>query len=346
MRYSYPKRIAIVLGIFVAILSGIFQITGLYNKNVNEYLLIFLFMLVIFLFVYVIVYYILNNYIIQKIKPIYKSIQNIDIDEKILSENLENKEIISEVEKDVSSWAKKEKQQILELKQQQKYRKEFLGNVSHELKTPIFNIQGYVLTLLDGGLDDPSINHSYLEKTEKNINRIISIVEDLSVISKLESGEIQLNLVKFDIVKLIEEVIELHEMKAKKKNIKLKSATGSKSIFVKADRKGISQVLGNLIGNSIKYGKENGKTIIGFYDMDDNILIEVSDDGIGIEEKYLHRIFERFFRIDKHRSREQGGTGLGLSIVKHIIDAHNQTIHVRSEKGKETSFTFTLPKAK
>ena len=345
MRNSFPKQMAIYLGILVSIISSIILYLSYTADITHQLLFIFLMILIEFLLVYLVVFYSLNNFIINKIKPIYKTIRNINVSDKEIYKAIENRDIISEVNSQVLSWAIKEKQQLQELKQQSKYRKEFLGNVSHELKTPIFNIQGYILTLLDGGLEDPSVNRHYLERTEKNINRIISIVDDLTIISKLESGEVELEFETFDIVKMIEDVFEMYEIKAKKRGIDLKFAPAAmKIVFVKADKKGMSQVISNLIENSIKYGKEKGQTIVDFYDMDKNILIEITDDGIGIDEAFLPRIFERFYRVDKHRSREQGGTGLGLSIVKHIIDAHKQSLNVRSQIGRGTSFTFTLRK--
>ena len=190
MKNSFPKRIAIYLGVFVSIIAGIFQIIHFTNDNINQYLVAFLLVLMIFLVVYVVVYYTLNNFIIQKIKPIYKTIRNINVTDKELYKAVENRDFVSDVNNQVLSWALKEKKQIKKLKEQSKFRKEFLGNVSHELKTPIFNIQGYVLTLLDGGLEDPSINRQYLERADKNINRIISIVEDLSIISRNPSSRL------------------------------------------------------------------------------------------------------------------------------------------------------------
>jgi two-component system, OmpR family, phosphate regulon sensor histidine kinase PhoR len=345
--YSYPKRIAIILALVVSLIIGVAQVIDFKVDTIHYYLIVIAIMLFVFLIIYIVIYYSLNNFIIQKIKPIYKSIRNIDVADKELYETVENRDVISDVNDQVYSWALKEKQQIKELREQSKYRKEFLGNVSHELKTPIFNIQGYISTLLDGGLEDTNINRLYLERTDKNINRIISIVEDLSTITKLESGELKLRYENFNLTKLIEEVFEMYEIKAKKRNVELKLTAGTlKNIFVYADRKGISQVFSNLIENSIKYGKVNGFVSVEFFDMDKNYLIEVSDNGIGIDENNLPRIFERFYRVDKHRSRDQGGTGLGLSIVKHIIDAHNQTLNVRSRANKGTSFAFTLKKAK
>lgn len=252
---------------------------------------------------------------------------------------------IHNLDLEIQAWADDRKDEIERLKKLEVYRKEFLGNVSHELKTPIFNIQGYVLTLLDGGLEDPSINRNYLERAERSIDRMITIVDDLEAISQLETGELQIEPERFDISVLAKDVADAQEMKATAKGIILTLPEDSKPMFVYADRFRIRQVLVNLIVNSVKYGKEYGETKIRFYDVGDNIMVEVADNGIGIEKEHLPRLFERFYRVDKSRSREQGGTGLGLAIVKHIIEAHNQTINVMSTEGAGTVFSFTLKKA-
>jgi two-component system, OmpR family, phosphate regulon sensor histidine kinase PhoR len=301
--------------------------------------------LVSFFMIYYVVLNMLRKLIIERINPIYKTIHNVNISQKELKKSFENSDVFTEVKSDVIKWAQKRKNEIAELRQMEKYRKEFLGNVMHELKTPIFNIQGYVLTLIDGGLDDPTINKLYLERTEKSINRLISIVEDLESISRLESGELKLEIGKFDIRKLIEESFEIHEMLAKNMSIKLKfDKIYDKPIYVHADRNRLLEAVNNLVVNSIKYGRNDGLTTVSFHDMDENILVEITDNGIGIEESKIPRVFERFFRVDKGRSREQGGTGLGLSIVKHIIEAHNQTINVRSRVNEGSAFAFTLSK--
>jgi two-component system phosphate regulon sensor histidine kinase PhoR len=288
----------------------------------------------------------LNNFILDKIQPIYKTIHDFAVSQKELKKQVAERDMIKQMNKEVEDWAEKKSKEIKKLKQIEKYRKDFLGNVMHELKTPIFNIQGYVLTLLDGGIEDANINKLYLERTEKSINRMISIVEDLEAIARLESGELKLNMETFDIVKMVEEVFEIMEMKAKQKGIKLNFASAySKSIKVIADRKRIHDVMNNLIINSINYGVKGGKTTVSFMDMGQNLVVDVTDNGIGIGENDVPRIFERFYRTDKSRSREQGGTGLGLAIVKHIIEAHNQTINVRSRVDKGSSFVFTLKKA-
>ncbi len=232
------------------------------------------------------------------------------------------------------------------LKANEIYRKEFLGDISHELKTPIFNIQGYVSTLIDGGLDDKKINKKYLYRAEQNISRLISIVEDLETISKLEEGKLKLNFTNFDIISLIDDIFELTEINAQKKFILLKLIKSKKHYIVHADKDKILEVINNLVSNSINYGIKDGVTEVRVYELDKDIVIEVADNGIGIDKKYINRIFERFFRVDKSRSKKLGGTGLGLSIVKHIIEGHNSSIKVISELNKGTVFKFSLKKTK
>ncbi len=284
----------------------------------------------------------------DRIRPVYNTIRDLPLSGKKMEEkSLDSNSLLRNVKFEVEEWAKTQLTEIERLKELERYRKEFVGNVSHELKTPIFNIQGYVLTLLEGGMDDPKINQLYLSRTEKSIDRMVSIVEDLESITKLESGELKLNMAKLDIIKLVEEVIEMHQLQAAERKIKVRIINKrDKPIYIKADKKRILEVITNLTINAIKYGKKKGNVDISFHDMEDNIIVEISDDGIGIEKKDLPRIFERFFRADKSRSREQGGTGLGLSIVKHIIEAHNQSINVRSVVDKGTTFNFTLEKMK
>ena len=225
------------------------------------------------------------------------------------------------------------------------YRKEFMGNVYHELKTPIFNLQGYISILVDGGLKDESINKLYLERSVKNINRMISIVEDLESISRIETEKVSLKLERFDIRRTVEEVYEANEMRAENNDVKLMFAMSKEvPVYVMADKKKIYQVLNNLVVNSINYGSDNGKVKINFVPDGKIVTIEVKDNGLGISSDDLPRIFERFYRVDKSRSRDSGGTGLGLAIVKHIIEAHTQTITVKSTPGRGTTFSFSLNK--
>ena len=296
--------------------------------------------------IYFLVVLLLKRYINDKIEPIYKVIREIPLQGKAGKGPNQNVNEIADVHKEVEEWAKNQTQEITRLKDLERYRKEFVGNVSHELKTPIFNIQGYILTLLEGGLDDPKINKLYLKRTEKSIDRMISIVEDLESITKLESGVLRLRIESFDIGKMVEEVFEMEQMMANERKIHFIFDRPDKNILVRADKKRMMEVLSNLVANGIKYGRKKGFVKVTFYDLKDHLMIEVMDDGIGIDKGDLPRVFERFFRVDKSRSREQGGTGLGLSIVKHIIEAHKQTINVKSEVDEGTTFTFTLEKAK
>ena len=247
------------------------------------------------------------------------------------------------------SYKKKEEQRSSEiniLKDQENYRREFLGNVSHELKTPLFTIQGYILTLLEGAMKDKKVRSKYLNRTAKGVDRIISIVKDLDLITQFESGIKTVDKSNFNIYELIDNVYDLMEFESEKNNTKLRIRNErNNSVMVYADKERILQVLTNLVVNSIKYGKESGYTEIAVDEYDkDRIIVRVIDDGEGIEEEHLPRLFERFYRIDKTRSRKKGGSGLGLSIVKHIIEAHQEQIFVNSKVGLGTEFSFTLLK--
>lgn len=302
---------------------------------------------IVFLLAFLVTRYAVDRFIYRKIKLIYKTIHKQRDGNGTAKSTARKAESIDSVSQAVQEWTSGQQNEIEELKKMADYRREFLGNISHELKSPIFNIQGYVLTLLDGGLEDPNINKDYLMRTEKSINRLIAIVEDLEEISKLESGELRLNMQRFDMCELVRDVIDFLEMKARRNNtlVVFENKT-ERQVFVQADKKRIRQVLINLIENAIKYGdKPNNKVIIKVFDMDENYLFEVKDNGPGIPEESLPRIFERFYRTDKGRSRDTGGTGLGLAIVKHIIEAHRRNISVCSKLGSGTTFSFTLMKS-
>lgn len=287
-----------------------------------------------------------NSIVFNKVKRLNQTVKDFRrSSEDPLQTPIESANELDQLNQEITAWADDRKNEIERLKKLEVYRKEFLGNVSHELKTPIFNIQGYVLTLLDGGLEDETINRDYLQRAERSIDRMITIIDDLEAISQLETGELQIEPEKFDIVALAQDVIESQELKATAKGIMLSMNKEAKPIFVFADRFRIRQVLVNLIVNSVKYGKEYGETKIRINDVGENVMIEIADNGIGIAKEHLPRLFERFYRVDKSRSREMGGTGLGLAIVKHIIEAHNQQIHVMSTEGVGTVFTFSLKKA-
>ncbi len=283
-------------------------------------------------------------YIARRISLVYKLISNLKID-KDLKEALENKisdDPLNQIEKEVSQWAQLKALEIETLKKISDYRKEFLGNLSHELKTPLFNIQGYVQSLIHGGMDDKAIANSFLLKAEKNIDRLCSLIADVDVMSKLDTGQMPLNTSTFDVVALVKEIAFTLDENAKAKSIKFELISNEKKM-VMADKEKIAQVLTNLLDNSLKYGKQNGTTSIKFFDMDKQLLIEVTDDGEGIDEVHLPRLFERFFRVDKSR-KSKDGSGIGLAIVKHILNAHKQTINVRSARHLGTTFAFTLQK--
>ncbi|MCB0646054.1 MAG: sensor histidine kinase [Saprospiraceae bacterium] len=288
----------------------------------------------------------LERVVFRKIKIIYKMIkaQKLTRDEKTQIDA--GITAISKVSDDVEEWAKNTTDEIKYLKSLEKYRKDYVGNISHELKTPIFSIQGYLHTLVEGGLYDNRVNMSYLKRAISNVDRLRNIVDDLEIISRLESEETIVAPEKFDLKALVKEVIDDCEMMATGKQIKILFKEGaSQSYNVSADREMIRQVMNNLVVNAIKYGKEDGKITISFYDLEGTILTEVSDDGIGIEEQHLKHLFDRFYRVESSRSRKIGGSGLGLSIVKHIIEAHEQNLNVRSTPGIGTTFGFTLNKA-
>ncbi|GGE57106.1 two-component system phosphate regulon sensor histidine kinase PhoR [Pedobacter psychrotolerans] len=300
-----------------------------------------------FLSSFLVFYYLLEKYIYNKIKLIYKLIHNLKLGKDLkdaLGEYVSS-DPINDVEHEVKEWAGAKKKEIDLLKKQEQFRREFLSNVSHEFKTPLFAIQGYIETLQDCITNDPEMAMKFLKKAENNVERLSYLINDLDAIAKLETGESPINFQKFDFVTLAKEVMENLDDRAKSKNIKLFFKDKYTAVtFVNADREKIRQVLINLIVNSIKYGIENGETAIKIFELHDQFLIEVTDNGMGIEEKHLARLFERFYRIDTHRAREVGGTGLGLAIVKHILEAHQQTISVRSTPGIGTTFAFTLQK--
>ncbi len=346
MQFKETTRIAVLISlVFVLIIIVIFGYFY-FTQSISLWLSI-LFIVFFGLFSFLITQRLIERYIYDRINIIYRIIN----DHKVAKTSKPNpkkklKESIESVHQEVLDWSQDYEQEISHLKELEKYRKEYIGNISHELKTPLFTILGYVSTLIDGGLSDETINKKYLLRTEKNINRLINIVKELETISQLESGEIKIDKTKFNIKELIDEAFESLEMKAKKKDIRLfYSKDYDRPIYTFADRNQIQKLVTNLIENAIKYGFENtGKVKVSFFDMENEVLIEITDNGPGIIKEDLPRIFERFYRTEKARNRESGGTGLGLAIVKHILEAHKQTIYTRSTIGIGTTFGFTLEK--
>jgi two-component system phosphate regulon sensor histidine kinase PhoR len=286
-----------------------------------------------------------EKFIYSRIKKIYDEVSLFDVNELKKSTITTNMEQLSE---GVKRFAEEKQFEITSLNEREIYRREFLGNVSHELKTPLFTVQGYLLTLIDGAINDTVIRKKYLNRAVKGVDRLVSIVKDLDMISRLETNEMGLNLEQFNIVELIQEVFDLLEMKAKTRGITLSfNKKYDAPVLVIGDLEKIEQVLTNLIVNSLKYGRVGGSTIISVESHgQQKILVKVIDDGEGIKKLHLSRLFERFYRVDQSRSREQGGSGLGLSIVKHIVEAHDETILVKSEFGEGSEFSFTLKKVK
>ena len=286
-----------------------------------------------------------EKFIYKRVKKIYDDVSLLD------STTLRNQPITTDMAtltQDVQKFARDKKIEIETLKVREEYRREFLGNVSHELKTPLFTVQGYLSTLLDGAMNDKTIRKKYLERAEKGVERLIHIVKDLDMITKLEAGDMNLEYSEFNIIDVVQNVFDLLEMKADEKNIMLMfDMKYTKPVMVWGDQEKIQQVVTNLVMNSIKYGKENGTTEVSIEDLVNNkIIVRITDNGEGIQKQHVPRLFERFFRVDKSGARSEGGSGLGLSIVKHIIEAHHQKIYVESKYGYGSEFSFTLEKAK
>lgn len=340
-----PKQLsaftAIVLSSSVAI--GIYIITSSWRYGVGS-------LLVVFTGAYFLIQFTLEKFIYRKIKLIYKFIHQTKTTrkEEVYFKYILPKKSIDEVREDVERWGNKQTEEIELLRKNEAFRKEFLQNLSHEFKTPIFAIQGYVDTLLNGAMDDMKVRVRFLENAERNVNRLVNLVNDLDEISKLERGEQLLLKENFVIQDLIREVFESLSIHMQEKNIRTAIKKGCEyPIPVFADKEKIRMVLLNLVENASKYGKQNGSIMASVYNTDGkHVLVEITDDGIGIEEEHLQRIFERFYRTDSARSRDKGGTGLGLAICKHIIEAHGQTIHVRSTPDVGTSIGFTLDSRK
>ena len=339
--YKFATISSIYISLFLFVLLLLLQFTIIKISFIN----ILIIVVSTFLFSFFALQYRVEKFIYQRVKKIYDDVSLLE------TSSFRNQPITTDMAtltREVQKFAKDKKLEIETLKIREEYRREFLGNVSHELKTPLFTVQGYLLTLLDGAMDDKNIRKKYLQRAEKGVERLIYIVKDLDMITKLETGDINLELSEFNIVEVVQNVFDLLEMRASKKNITLTFDTKYNSkILVFADQEKIQQVVTNLVMNSIKYGKENGTTEVSIEDLVNNkIIVRITDNGEGIEKKHISRLFERFYRVDKSGARSEGGSGLGLAIVKHIVEGHDEKIYIESEYGVGSEFSFTLEKVK
>ena len=350
MKISFKKnyRFASKSALLISISTSLFgMILAKYMLKLEQHDVLtfgFVFFLFTLFFSFLVLQYRVERFIYSRIKKIYDDVALLE------SSSFINQPITTDMEtlsRKVKKFATDKKLEIEMLQVREEYRREFLGNVSHELKTPLFTVQGYIDTLLEGAMEDKNIRKKYLKRAEKGVERLIYIVEDLDMITKLESGDLHLEISEFDLVELIQNVLDLLEMKAEKKRIKLELENSfGKQFIVKGDKDKLQQVVENLVVNSIKYGKEGGLTEVSIVNLTKKkLLVRITDNGEGVEQQYLPRLFERFFRVDKSGSRSEGGSGLGLAIVKHIVEAHKQKIYVESEFGVGSEFSFTLDKA-
>jgi len=343
-KFKRSYKFALKSSMYLTAILTLFMSVFLYAFYTFNLLQILVFALGCYTFSFFIIQYRVEHFIYKRIKKIYDDLTLLE------SSSFRKEQITTDMvtlRQEIERYAKDKKLEIEEFKIREEYRKEFIGNVSHELKTPLFTVQGYISTLIDNPVIDEEIKNKYLERADKGVERLIYIIKDLDMITKLEAGDLSLEIEHFDIIELIRNVFELLEMKAAKKKITLTFDIDYKNpILVNGDRERIQQVLSNLIVNSLKYGNLKGTTEISIEELIKNkIIVRITDNGEGIEQEHITRLFERFYRVDKSGSRKEGGSGLGLSIVKHIIEAHNEQIYIESELGIGSEFSFTLEKA-
>lgn len=338
-------RFALYTSLYITIILTLLIALFLFFTAIGHFWFLGLFAILCFFLSFILIQYRVEKFVFKRVKKIYDDVSILD------PSNFKRPQISTDMEtltREVERFAQDKKQEIETLHIRENYRKEFLGNVSHELKTPLFTVQGYILTLLAGAMKDKTVRKKYLQRANKGVERLIYIIKDLDMITKLEVGDLDLYKEEFNIVELVENVFDLLEMKATKKNISLLfDKEYTESIFVYADRERIQQVLTNLVVNSVKYGKQDGTTEVSIEDLIKNkVIIRITDNGEGIEKTHIPRLFERFYRVDKSGSRKEGGSGLGLAIVKHLVEAHNEKIYIESQYGIGSEFSFTLEKSK
>ena len=340
--YSYALWSALYLTILSAIIATIFYFIVVKYSGITTVILSFVLFFIISFFI---IQYRTEHFIYRRLKKLYQEISILNVDDLLKDSATTDIEKISE---SMRNFVEGKRLEIKDLTERDSFRRDFLGNVAHELKTPLFTVQGYILTLIDGAVNDKQIRTKYLERANKGVERLVAVTKDLDMIAKLENEGVKINIDVFNVLEIIQNVFDLFEMRAKKRNIILKfDRIYEFPVFVKGDKEKIQQVLINLVVNSIKYGKPNGTTIVAVDNYnEEKFVVKVNDNGEGIKQQHLSRLFERFYRVDQSRSREQGGSGLGLSIVKHIIEAHNESIFLKSTFGEGSEFSFTLEKAK
>ncbi|MDM1044084.1 sensor histidine kinase [Myroides sp. 1354] len=344
IRFKRSYKFAVKSALLITICSLVITLPFVFLVKHGPWPLLAIHTVLVYFASFFVIQYRVEHFIYRRIKKIYDKVSLLEhTDLRASAVTTDMKTLTEEIEK----FATNKKIEIESLQVREEYRREFLGNISHELKTPLFMIQSYLETLSDGAIDDLEVRDRYLERAEQGVDRLIYIVKDLDMIAKLESGDLHLNIVEFDLIEMIQNAFDFLEYKAKKKNISLLFDMGyKKPIYVKGDKERIGQVITNLIENSIKYGKEKGTTEVSIENLVKNkLIVRVTDNGLGIRKEHIPRLFERFYRIDKSGARSVGGSGLGLSIVKHIVEAHDEHIYVESSYGYGSEFSFTLEKA-
>ena len=344
IRLKRSYKFAFRTALFITVVLTLLLCLLMHLNGIGDWVFLLVFIITSFLASFLIVQLRIEKFIYRRIKRIYDDVSLLE------SSSLTSRTIttnMSTLTQEIEKFAQDKKIEIDTLKIREEYRKDFLGNVSHELKTPLFTVQGYLETLLDGAIDDKNVRKKYLQRANKGVDRLIFIVKDLDLITKLEAGELNVNWEEFDIIELIKNAFELLEMKAAKKKIGLTfDMVYDTPVYVRGDQEKIRQVVTNLLVNSIKYGHEKGTTEVSVENLIQNkVIIRVTDNGEGIPEQHIPRLFERFYRVDKSRNRKEGGSGLGLAIVKHIIEAHEEKIYVESVLGVGSEFSFTLEKS-
>ena len=345
MKLKKTYSFALISALYIAILVIIVDALSYFLYQEMGFWALFFAVVSLLVFSFLIIQYRVEYFIYRRVRKIYDDVSLLEI------EDLKKKSVTTDMEtlsKSVQKFAEGKRIEIQNLTERDSFRRDFLGNVAHELKTPLFTVQGYLLTLIEGASEDKEILEKYLGRANKGVERLVAVVKDLDMIAKLETKGLKMNLQPFNILELIQNVFDLFEMRAKKKNISLVfDKIYEFPIYVICDEEKIEQVLINLVVNSIKYGKIGGVTKVGVDEYNQNkFIIKVSDNGEGVKQEHLSRLFERFYRVDQSRSRDQGGSGLGLAIVKHIIEAHNETILVKSTFKEGSEFSFSLEKAK